>query len=126
MTPTDNRDTNSTASTPVPSPTDRFHTTTPGVLASPTPSGAPAEVPEARWLAIRADLQSRVSLTAGDEPEVVLAESVTWSDGSLGCPQPGQSYTQALVDGMRVVVAWEGTEYDYRFGRGDRAHLCER
>lgn len=36
---------------------------------------------------------------------VVLAESVTWSDGALGCPQPGRLYTQALVPGYRIRIA---------------------
>ena len=41
------------------------------------------------------------------------AEAVTWSDGSLGCPQPGQSYTQALVPGYRVQIEGNGKSYDY-------------
>jgi hypothetical protein len=36
---------------------------------------------------------------------VRLAESVTWSDGSLGCPEEGLMYTQAEVEGYRVVIA---------------------
>jgi hypothetical protein len=36
--------------------------------------------------------------------EMMLADAVTWSDGSLGCPQPGRMYTQALVPGYRVVL----------------------
>ncbi len=36
---------------------------------------------------------------------VVAAQAVTWPDGSLGCPQPGVMYTQALVPGYRVVLA---------------------
>jgi len=41
------------------------------------------------------------------EDSVVLAsaEQVTWSDGSLGCPAPGQSYMQVLVPGYRVTAA---------------------
>ena len=36
------------------------------------------------------------------ENAVVLAsaERLTWSDGSLGCPEPGQMYTQMLVAGI--------------------------
>ena len=44
---------------------------------------------------------------------VVEAAAVTWSDGSLGCPEPGMMYTQALVDGYRVVLEADGTQYDY-------------
>ncbi len=107
-------------------PTDRFQTTTPGPVSptsATTPTGTAADVPEARWKAIIDDLAAR-GITA--VPELVSAENVTFSDGSLGCPQPGQSYTQALVDGMRVIVAVDGTQYDYRFGHGDVPRLCER
>lgn len=105
-----------------------FLTTTPGPV-TPTPTaGTPAPnpdaaVPTARWDAILADLADRgVAAT----PEVVSAETVTWNDGSLGCPQPGQSYTQSLVEGMRVIVRAGDADYDYRFGRGDTPHLCTR
>lgn len=105
---------------PNPSPTDRFETTTPGPIA---PSGTPTEVPDARWDAITADLTAR---GVAGTPEVVSAEAVTFSDGSLGCPEPGKSYHQALVDGMRVVVSVDDVTYDYRFGAGDSPKLCER
>ncbi|MFT3798240.1 hypothetical protein [Microbacterium sp.] len=105
----------STASTRPP-----FLTTTPGTIA---PTGTPADVPEARWDALVADLAAR-GVTA--TPVLISAEEVTFSDGSLGCASPGQSYTQALVDGMRVVVTADGQIYDYRFGEGTTLTLCER
>ena len=40
-----------------------------------------------------------------DRLRVVRAVAVTWPDGSLGCPQPGFSYTQALVPGWQVSIA---------------------
>jgi len=57
---------------------------------------------------------------------VVSATAVEWTDGSLGCPQPGMGYTQALVSGFQIIVqAGEGT-LDYRVrGPGD-FRLCER
>lgn len=97
-----------------------FQTTTPGAIA---PTATPTDVPTARWDAIVADLTTR---GVDGTPELVSAEAVTFSDGSLGCASPGQSYTQALVDGMRVVVAAGGTTYDYRFGTGDEPKLCTR
>ena len=104
---------------PTPSGRPPFATTTPGLIR---PSGTPAEVPDARWDAIVADLATR---GVSGEPALVSAESVTWPNGALGCPKPGMAYTQALVDGMRVVVEVDGTTYDYRFGRGDSPVLCE-
>ena len=85
--------------------------------------GTPVAVPPARWDALVADLGAR-GVTA--TPELVSAEAVTFSDSSLGCATPGQSYTQALVDGMRVLVTAGGETYDYRFGTGDDPLLCTR
>ena len=45
--------------------------------------------------------------------------------GALGCPIPGASYTQALVDGWQVVVKVGKTTYDYRFGSSSSPTLCE-
>lgn len=96
-----------------------FATTTPGPIG---PSGAPADVPPTRWDAIVADLAHR---GATGEPQLVSAAAVTWPNGALGCPKPGMSYTQAVVEGMQVVVEVDGTTYDYRFGRSDAPMLCE-
>lgn len=114
-------ETNGSAS-PTGSSTSRppFQTTTPGPIA---PSGTAVEVPAATWDALVADLESR---GVTDAPELVSAEAVTFADGSLGCASPGQSYTQAQVDGMRVVVTAGDKTYDYRFGTGTALVLCER
>lgn len=112
--------------TPSPTASTRppFQTTTPGPIATPgAPTGVPTEVPAAKWDAIIADLANR-GVTA--TPTVVTSEAVTFNDGSLGCGSPGQSYTQALVDGMRVVVTADGTTYDYRFDTGNEPKLCLR
>lgn len=99
----------------------------PSRILTPAPSTAPqgtaAEPPAARWETIVADLAAR-GVTG--TPTVALSETVTWPDGSLGCAAPGQSYTQALVDGMRIVVEVDGRTYDYRFGVGDEPKLCEQ
>lgn len=97
---------------------------TPSTPASPSPSAsAPGDVPEARWAAILADLAARGVAT--DDVQLVSARSVTWNSGALGCPKPGSSYTQALVNGMQVVVSAAGKQYDYRFGSSDTPKLCE-
>jgi len=55
---------------------------------------------------------------------IVRAESVVWSDGSLGCPEPGMQYTQALVNGYWVIIDAAGQKYDYRGGSGGSFRLC--
>jgi hypothetical protein len=55
---------------------------------------------------------------------IVRAEPVIWNDGSLGCPEPGMMYTQALVNGYWVVIDAAGQTYDFRVGRGGSFRLC--
>ncbi len=90
---------------------------------SPLPTGSPAEVSPQRWQALVAHLAEQ---GVAGTPELVSAEAVTWPDSSLGCPSPGVSYTQALVDGLRVIVSVDGTRYDFRFGAGTDLKLCRQ
>lgn len=72
--------------------------------AEPAGAAVPsASVPREIRRAVVVDAARRFKVA---ESAVVLgqAEQVTWSDGSLGCPQRGQVYTQNLVAGYRVVV----------------------
>jgi len=55
---------------------------------------------------------------------IVRAQSVIWSDGSLGCPEPGMMYTQALVNGYWVIIEAGGKKYDFRVGSGGSFRLC--
>ena len=64
---------------------------------------------------IRADAAQRAGVTLG-QVKVLTVGSVTWSDGSLGCPEPGMMYTQALVRGYRVRVDAAGTMLLYHAG----------
>jgi len=101
-----------------PSTRPPLQTTTPGPVG---PSGPAITVPQSRWDALVADLATR---GVRGTPQLVSSEAVTFNDGSLGCAAPGQSYTQAQIDGMRVVVTVDGKTYDYRFGQGAEPKLC--
>lgn len=90
-------------------------------------SGAPGE-PGANDLpaSITDPVVAEIAKVAGvpvTEVTIVSAESVTFPDGSLGCPQPGMVYTQALVDGWKIVATAGGTTYDYR-GTGAKFRQC--
>jgi hypothetical protein len=69
-----------------------------------------------------ADLANHLDISP-DEITVVAAREVTWPDGSLGCPQPGMMYTQALQDGALVVLEVNGQRYEYH--GGTPLVLCE-
>lgn len=61
----------------------------------------------------------------GDGPvRVVLARRETFPDGALGCPQPGKSYTQALVEGFRVVLAKGDRFWLFTAGSDGAPRLC--
>jgi hypothetical protein len=93
-------------------------TTMPDVPTS-NPDTAPEAVVEKAIL----DLVGRTNVTA-DSVTVIAAQEMTWPDGSLGCPQPGMSYTQALVDGSRVLLEAEGRLYAYHAGPDGEPFLC--
>jgi hypothetical protein len=69
-----------------------------------------------------ADLARHLDVSP-DDVTVVAAREVTWPDGSLGCPEPGMMYTQALVDGTLVVLEANGQLYEYH--GGTPLVLCE-
>jgi hypothetical protein len=90
-----------------------------------TTSMAPiGEVPGDLLDAIVNDAAERAGIQR-DEVEVLTAESVTWNDGSLGCPEPGMMYTQALVPGYRVVVEAGGEEMHFHASERGSFRFCE-
>ncbi len=96
---------------------------TPTTSGTPAPDESPplltlsaAEVHGLTHPGIRsaiADLQQRVGEEL-DLIQIVLAEQVTWSDSSLGCPEPGLFYAQVLSAGIWLVLSYQGQEFDYR------------
>lgn len=60
------------------------------------------------------------------EVSVVSSTEVEWSDGSLGCPKPGMTYTQALVSGFQIIVRADGRDLDYRVRSPGDFKLCDR
>jgi hypothetical protein len=81
-------------------------------------------LPDAVEAAI-ADASGRLGVP---ESEVAVAGAlrVVWSDGSLGCPEPGTMYTQALVPGYLLTLEVDGRRVDYHGAEGDDPRICER
>jgi len=71
-------------------------------------------------------LKEAAALAKLDREQLVIvrAESVAWNDGSLGCPEPGMMYTQALVNGYWVVIGAAGEKYDFRVDSRGTFRLC--
>lgn len=61
------------------------------------------------------------------ESEVAVAGAlrVVWSDGSIGCPEDGMMYTQALVDGYLLTLEVDGRRVPYHGADGEPPFLCE-
>ena len=70
------------------------------------------------------ELSGRVGVPAGGI-KIISEKNVTWRDGSLGCPQKGMMYTQALVEGTLIVLRVEGRDYQYHSGQGRAPFYCE-
>jgi len=82
------------------------------------------EVPTKLLGSILEDLSGRTG-AAMEKISVIQAQSVVWNDGSLGCPQPGVMYTQALVPGFQVVLEAGSQRYDYHASETGYFTLCE-
>jgi hypothetical protein len=73
---------------------------------------------------ILADLTAQIDADRASI-EILRAEAVVWNDGSLGCPRPGQFYTQAVVPGYRVVLRVDSQEYDYHASNSGHFVTCD-
>lgn len=69
------------------------------------------------------DLASRLDVPS-NEIKVIRIENVTWRTGSLGCPQKGMSYTQALVPGTLIVLRAHDDDYDFHSGSDGAPFYC--
>jgi hypothetical protein len=100
------------AADPAAAPADRAPVTAP-----------PAPALQALIDAALDDAARRTKLEAS-KLKVISVEAVTWPDGSLGCPQPGMLYTQALVPGYRIRIGAGGEVLDYHAGTRGSLVLC--
>ena len=91
--------------------------------STPSPGAGAVDLPSSVVDPVVAEV-ARLASVPVDQVVVVSAEEVTFPDGSLGCPQPGMVYTQALVDGYKIVAEAGGTTYDFR-GTGSTFRRCE-
>ena len=52
------------------------------------------------------------------------ARRVTWPSGATGCPQPGMSYTQALMPGVLIVLGADGKTFLYHGSDDGEPFYC--
>lgn len=84
--------------------------------------GRPLEAAEIA-AAVRRDA---AQLWALEQPHdiVVVVEALTWPDGSLGCPRPGFTYTQASVPGYLLEVSFGRRRAQYHASATGLWLLC--
>jgi hypothetical protein len=82
-----------------------------------------ATLPRELRRAVVSDASKRLGVP---DHAVVLsrATQVTWNDGALGCPAPGQMYTQAIVPGYRIVARAGDQELIYHTDARAHVVLC--
>jgi len=95
-------------------------------VVSPLPSPEPGEDSEAVIAFLLPLLAERLDVDVKALTVVEIAP-VSWSDTSLGCPQPGMMYAQMITPGWQVIVEDQGgRRYDVRTSGDPRAFvICE-
>jgi hypothetical protein len=98
-----------------------------GIERVPTNGIAPVtgEVPADLLQDVLEDLSSRQKVDI-QEIDVLKGEYILWPDGSLGCSQPGEYYTQAAVPGYWIILQLGTAAYDYRASETGHFILCEQ
>ena len=94
----------------------------PSQIPTASPAGGTVDLPASITDPVVAEIARDAGVPV-DQVAIVSAAAVTFSDGGLGCPEPGMAYTQVLVDGYKIVAEAGGTTYDYR-GSGDAFRRC--
>jgi hypothetical protein len=95
-----------------------------GAQEAPNGSNVVGEVPQELLDTIFEKVIEDEGIDRG-EISVDRAESVIWPDGSLGCPRPGEMYTQAPVDGYWIVLKAGERQFDYRTSVKGEIRRCD-
>lgn len=82
------------------------------------------EVPPELFDAVLADLITNQGVQR-ESIHVVKSEAIIWNDGSIGCPEPGVMYTQALVNGYQLIFGSGDKTFDYHLSDSGYFVLCE-
>jgi hypothetical protein len=94
------------------------------LASSPPATVVPVTKDLATMVAAALDAAALATGRARSALEVVSSEAVIWSDGSLGCAEPGMNYTMALVPGYRITIRAGGELLDYHASDRGQLVLC--
>lgn len=107
------------------------------VMPSSSPTSHPAETPAGNAMPVATvspDLQpiaekaqAILTQTLKVDPDAVTilsVQRVQWSDASLGCPQPGMMYAQAITPGYLVQAEVDGQTHEVHLNQQGKGLLC--
>ena len=69
------------------------------------------------------DATGRLGVSAA-QLQVETLEQREWRDSSLGCPQPGAFYAQAITPGYLLIVSGGGKRLEYHTDTRGRSVMC--
>jgi hypothetical protein len=94
--------------------------------ASPAPTPSPMPVLPEAAAAVDAARQAAVTHLGvnPDQLQVSQVETRQWPDSSLGCPQPGQLYSQIVTPGFLVVLTSGPHQLEYHTDMRGGVTLC--
>lgn len=99
----------------------------PTVPPQPSPDNSTANNPAEKKMLDLAKAALAKELNIGvDQISVTAIEAVEWSDGSLGCPKPGQAYLQIIIPGFRMLLEAQGKSYNFHSDMEQTIVKCER
>ncbi len=90
--------------------------------ASAPASGIPAEYQEIADQAV--NLVASTLQVPVEEVTVLSVQAVTWSDTSLGCPEPGMMYAQVLTPGFLVTTEVQGKPQQVHMDAKGKGVVC--
>jgi hypothetical protein len=59
-----------------------------------------------------------------DQLKLTQVEPHEWPDASLGCPQPGQMYSQVITPGYLVMITSDAHQLEYHTDMRSHVSLC--
>ena len=101
-----------------------------GSHATPPPSAAVSSSPTTstrakdQAFASAATALSTDANVPRDSISGVSQDETTWNDSCLGFAKPGESCTQVLTPGYRIVLKAASATYEYHTDMGGHARLC--
>ena len=100
-------------------------TTAPPPTPVPTPQATAPVTPEAAAAVDAAKQDAAAHLGVNpDQLSVAQVDTRDWNDASLGCPQPGQMYSQVITPGFFIVITIGSRQLEYHTDTRAQVKLC--